>query len=61
MQDFVPSNAQKEESIKELMDMGFSKEIVIQSLEAAFYDKETAVNYLLNGIPEEIIDDEQGT
>jgi hypothetical protein len=37
------------------MDMGFSRELVVQSLEAAYYDQETAVNYLLNGIPEDVL------
>lgn len=39
------------------MDMGFPRPQVEQSLTAAYYDKNTAVNYLLNGIPDYIMND----
>jgi uncharacterized UBP type Zn finger protein len=43
---------------KDLMDMGFTREMVGQCLEAAYYDKEAAVNYLLNGIPESVLNEQ---
>lgn len=39
--------------------MGFPRPQVEQCLRAAYYDKNTAVNYLLNGIPEYILNDYQ--
>ena len=39
------------------MDMGFPRPLVEQCLTAAYYDKNTAVNYLLNGIPDYILNE----
>ena len=36
------------------MEMGFEKSKVEQCLISAYYNKEMAVHYLLNGIPEYI-------
>lgn len=38
--------------------MGFPRPQVEQCLMAAYYDKNVAVNYLLNGIPEHILNDQ---
>lgn len=40
----------QEETILELMQMGFEREEVKQSLTAAYFNKERAVDYLLNVI-----------
>ena len=40
------------------MDMGFPREMVIQCLEVAGYNQEAAVQYLLNGIPESVLNDQ---
>ena len=37
--------------------MGFSKEMVEECLVAAYFDKETALDYLLNGIPEDALEE----
>lgn len=39
--------------------MGFEKSMVEQCLVAAYYDKETALEYLMNGIPEEALSEMQ--
>lgn len=44
--------------ITELVDMGFDREQVKSCLSAAYYDKNVAVNYLLNGIPDYILNDQ---
>lgn len=38
----------QEETIAELMTMGFEKEKVKQALAAAYFNKDRAVDYLLN-------------
>lgn len=55
--EIIQGHAHKEELIKDLVDMGFDRPQVEQCLTAAFYNKEMAVNYLLNGIPDHILED----
>lgn len=55
--EIIQGHSQKEELIKELIEMGFPRPQVEQCLTAAFYNKEMTVNYLLNGIPQHILDD----
>lgn len=43
-----------EETVNQLMGMGFEREQVIAALQAAFFNPDRAVDYLLNGIPEGI-------
>ncbi len=43
----VSGHANKEEMIAELESMGFDRPIIEQSLAAAFYNKERAIEYLL--------------
>ncbi len=57
-QDLIPSEAQKEQSIKDLMDMGFPRDMVLQCLEVAGYNQEVAVQFLLNGIPESALNEQ---
>lgn len=38
--------------------MGFSRDMVVQCLEVASYNKEFAVQFLLNGIPDNILDEQ---
>lgn len=38
----------KEHTIQELIDMGFSRQEVEQALVCAYYNKERAIDYLLN-------------
>jgi len=47
----------REEIVTELISMGFTREQIIPCLQAAFYNKEMAVQYLLNGIPAHITQD----
>ena len=56
--EIVQGHMHREELVKDLMDMGFPRPQVIECLGAAFYDKNVAVNYLLNGIPEHILNDQ---
>jgi UV excision repair protein RAD23 len=55
--EILRGHAEKEEIIKDLVDMGFERVQVEQCLTAAFYNKEVAVNYLLNGIPQHILNE----
>ena len=41
--------------IKELVEMGHSKELVEECLLASFYDKNLAIKYLVDGIPDGIM------
>jgi hypothetical protein len=41
------------------MEMGFDRQLVEQCLAASFYNKEVAINYCLNGIPQHILQDAQ--
>jgi len=42
-----------EETLKEMQSMGFEKDKCMAALRAAFYNPERAVDYLLNGIPQD--------
>ena len=48
--EIVQGMQHQEETILELMQMGFEREEVKQSLSAAYFNKERAVDYLLNVI-----------
>ncbi len=49
--EIVQGLQHKEASIQELMSMGFARPEVEQALVAAYYNKERAIDYLINGIP----------
>lgn len=40
--------------------MGFQRIEIEQALTAAFYNKERAIDYLINGIPENVLNDMAG-
>lgn len=42
-----------EKTLKEMQDMGFPREECMRALRAAYYNPDRAVDYLLNGIPDE--------
>lgn len=44
----------KEQIINEFLGMGFDRPLIEQALAAAFYNKERAIEYLINGIPENL-------
>ena len=45
---------QLENTLKDMQDMGFGREEWMRALRAAYYNPERAIDYLLNGIPEDI-------
>lgn len=49
-----------DEEITELMSMGFERDQVKAALQAAFFNKDRAVEYLLNGIPAHAVNPTQG-
>jgi len=55
--EFAPEHAA---SIQSLCDMGFPREMVIAAMRAAFMNADRAVEYLTNGIPEELADGGDG-
>jgi len=48
----VPSDL--EAKVGAIMDMGFPREKVVEALQAAYNDSSRAVDYLINGIPENV-------
>lgn len=53
--EIVFGNAHKAETLKELTDMGFDRTESERALVAAFFNKDRAVDYLLNGIPANLL------
>lgn len=49
--DGLVTGEQYEQSVQNLMGMGFSREEVVGALRAAFNNPERAVEYLVNGVP----------
>jgi len=58
--ELINNHQNRENIINEILGMGFQRAEIEQALAAAFYDKERAVDYLLNGIPENILSDLSG-
>jgi UV excision repair protein RAD23 len=46
---------QKEKTLTELVNMGFERALAERALQAAFYNQDRAVEYLISGIPQELI------
>lgn len=48
-----------ENTLKEMQEMGFPREECMRALRAAFYNPDRAVDYLLNGIPDDAEQEQQ--
>lgn len=55
--EIIQNQHNKEAIIAEIMNMGFDRPQIEQALRAAYFNKERAIDYLLNGIPENLISD----
>lgn len=53
--EIVYGSQHKNEFVKELMEMGFGAAESEKALQAAFFNKERAIDYLLNGIPQNLV------
>lgn len=58
--ELIANHQNRENIINEIMNMGFERLQVEQALTAAYYDKARAIDYLLNGIPENVLNDLSG-
>ena len=59
--EILQNQENKEVIIEEIMNMGFERAQIEQALVVAFYNKDRAIDYLLNGIPENVINQVGGT
>ncbi|KAL4754309.1 XPC-binding domain-containing protein [Aspergillus terricola var. indicus] len=53
------TGSQSEEVINQMMSMGFEREQINRAMRAAFFNPDRAIEYLLNGIPENIQQEQQ--
>ena len=53
--EIVQGQMNRDAIVNELVGMGFGEEQSRQALMAAFYNKERAIDYLINGIPNHIL------
>lgn len=56
----ISNHQNRETIINEILGMGFQRLEIEQALTAAYFNKERAIDYLLNGIPENILNDLSG-
>lgn len=54
----IMRGAELENTLKEMQDMGFPRDECMRALRAAFYNPDRAVDYLLNGIPADLQQDQ---
>ena len=58
--ELISNHQNRENIIQEILSMGFVRVEVEQALTAAFYNKERAIDYLINGIPENVLNELSG-
>ncbi|CAG4909874.1 unnamed protein product [Colias eurytheme] len=55
----VPIDPEFESTVQSIMDMGYNRQQVEQALRASFNNRERAVEYLITGIPDDILQEQE--
>ena len=58
--EMISNHQNRENIINEILSMGFERLAIEQALTAAYFNKERAIDYLINGIPQNILNDLSG-